>query len=228
MCLAYLTSSIGRKAVMAVTGVILFGFVLVHLLGNLQIFLGPDALNSYAEHLLSLPALLWPARAVLLLSLVLHMITAVSLSIENRIARPVGYRVQKAVASSFASRTMVMTGVITFAFIVYHLLHFTFETAHPQFCELHDAHGREDVYSMVVLSFREPAIAISYVLAMLVLCLHLSHGVQSLFQSLGLSNENSRRFFQRVARLSALAIFAGNTSIVASAYFGLLKLPGAL
>lgn len=208
---------------MAVTGLILFGFVVAHMLGNLQIFLGPDALNSYAEHLEELPALLWPARAVLLTSLLLHVFTAVSLAHENKKARPIGYKANQSVQLTYASRTMVMSGIIVFAFIVYHLFHFTFDIAHPEFCGKLDAKGRDDVYSMVVMSFRQPAIALTYVFAMFVLCAHLRHGVQSVFQTLGLSNENTRRGFDKLAIAAALLIFAGNTSIVACSYFGVFK-----
>ena len=223
MCLAYLTSSIGRKAVMAVTGLILFGFVVAHMLGNLQIFLGPEALNSYAEHLEELPALLWPARVILLISLLLHILTAVTLAHENKRARPVGYKAQGSVQITYASRTMVMSGLIVFAFIVYHLAHFTFGVTHPQYSGLLDAKGRHDVYAMVVMSFREPTVALPYTLAMFVLSAHLRHGVQSVFQTLGLSNENTRRGFDKLAVAAALLIFIGNTSIVACSYFGVFK-----
>lgn len=205
---------------MAVTGIILFGFVVVHMLGNLQIFLGPEALNGYAEHLESLPILLWPARFILLVSLILHVTCAISLTRANHAARPIGYEVNSTVRASYASRTMMMSGLIVFAFIVYHLMHFTFKVAHP---EISRAAGSENVYGMVVGSFRVPGIAASYIFAMFVLCAHLSHGVSSLFQSLGLNNRKWDRRFKFFARLVAFVIFAGNTSIPLAALLGVLK-----
>lgn len=222
----FLKSSIGRKYVMAVTGFLLFGFVVVHMLGNLQIFLGPDALNDYAKHLADLPMLLWPARIFLLIVLVLHIATAVSLGSGNRAARPVGYVKDATIRATYASRTMMMSGVIIFLFIVYHLLHFTFGKVQPQFFEHLDAKGREDVYAMVVLGFRNLYVSASYIIAMAALCLHLSHGLQSLFQSLGLREESCGRNLRNFSRATALLIFAGNSSIPAAAFLGLLKLPG--
>ena len=219
-------SSIGKKFLVAATGFILFGFVVAHMLGNLQIFLGREALNSYAEHLEELPALLWPARGVLLVSILIHIVLAVQLSIQNRQARPVAYTNKKSAVSTFASRTMLVTGSAVFFFIVYHLLHFTFKAVHPQYSRFLDAHGNRDVYSMVVASFRDPWIAASYVLAMIFLCLHLSHGARSLFQSLGASDEELKPFWKWVARGAAAVIFIGNCSIVTASYFGLLPLPG--
>lgn len=223
MCIKYLRSSVGRKAVMAVTGLFLYLFVIAHMLGNLQLFLGQDAINSYAEHLEELPYLLWPARVTLLFLLIAHMGTALSLAAENRRARPVAYSREATIGASLASRTMVLTGLALFAFIVYHLLHFTFDLAHPQYCGLTDAKGRDDVYSMVVLSFRQPGIAAAYLTAMGVMFFHLSHGVQSLFQSLGMSDENARPLFKRFAHVTAAAIWAGNSSLVLACYFGWIR-----
>ena len=210
---------------MAVTGLILFGFVIVHMLGNLQIFLGQDQLNNYAEHLEELPFLLWPARIFLLLTLVIHMKVAIQLALENKNARPIRYAYQDTVQASYASRTMVISGLIIFAFIVYHLLHFTFDKIHPEFSHLTDPKGRDDVYSMVVLSFRDPLIAGSYILAMAVLCFHLSHGVSSLLQSLGLNNENLRIRIKWAGNLLAWMIFVGNASMPVAAFLGILQLP---
>lgn len=223
MCLKFLKSSVGRKYFMAVTGVFLFGFVVAHMLGNLQIFLGPEALNEYAEHLQNLPALLWPARIFLLGVLTLHVSVSISLAIDNRRARSIPYACGATVQASYASRTMVMSGLIVLAFLVYHLLNFTFGVTHPQFFSLVDENGRRDVYSMVVLSFREPVVSGAYVAAMGLLCLHLSHGLSSLFQSLGLANEKIMPLLKRVGAAIAVLVFIGNCSIPAAAYFGVLK-----
>lgn len=220
------TSSLGKKYLVAATGLALFGFVVAHLVGNLQVFLGPQAINDYAEHLASLPALLWPARLALLAALIIHVFLAIQLSLENRRARPTRYAEQKSVASTAASRTMLVTGAAVFFFIVYHLLHFTFGAVHSEYYGLYDARGRHDVYSMTVASFRNPWIAGSYILAMVFLCLHLSHGIGSMFQSLGLSDEKLKSFWAKAARVAALFIFMGNSAIVAASFFGFLKLAG--
>lgn len=210
---------------MAVTGLLLFGFVFVHMLGNLQIFLGQDALNDYAKHLADLPALLWPARVVLLSLLLLHIGTAISLSFENRRARPVRYVRETTIQASYASRTMMMSGVIVFLFIVYHILHFTLGRVQPQFYGHLDAHGHKDVYSMVVLGFQNVFVSASYIVAMAALCLHLSHGFQSLFQSLGLRDEKSGPCLTKLSRALALLIFIGNSSIPVAILLGLVHMP---
>src|SRR5580765_3170395 len=126
-------SSLGKKYLMAVTGFALFLFVVGHLVGNLQIFLGPAAINSYGHFLQSNPELIWPARLFLLLMLVLHIWSEVNLALENKAARPIGYGEYNPVASSYASRTMLMSGVIVFVFVVYHLLHFTVQAQYVNF-----------------------------------------------------------------------------------------------
>ncbi len=211
---------------MAVTGLFLFGFVVMHMLGNLQIFLGQEALNRYAEALEDLPELLWPARVFLLASLMLHVWSASLLAIENRRARPTTYVTKSYVRASYASRTMMMSGLIVFFFIIYHLLHFTFGVIEPQYAHLVDSKGRDDVFSMVVLGFRHRSVSLTYITAMAVLGLHLSHGVSSLFQSLGLSDERRQPFFDGLARAAAFLIFIGNSSIPVSILTGLIHLPG--
>jgi succinate dehydrogenase / fumarate reductase cytochrome b subunit len=210
---------------MAVTGFFLFGFVVVHMLGNLQIFLGPAALNGYAEKLQEMTELLWPARLFLLTNLVLHVWTAVRLTTENRRARPVAYAYNDTVQASYASRTMMMSGLIVLAFVIYHLLHFTFGAVHPQYFNHTDAEGRHDVYAMVVSSFRDPLVAGAYVLAMIPLCMHLSHGIQSLFQTLGFCHPKYRRLIRRVSAAAGLVIFIGNISIPAAVFLGLVRMP---
>ena len=222
----YLKSSIGRKQIMAVTGLLLFGFVVAHMLGNLQIYLGQDALNDYAKHLEELPLLLWPARVILLTTLIVHIFVSMSLAAENRAARPVRYQVYGTVHASYASRTMVVSGILIFIFIGYHLLHFTFGQVQPQFFEHLDAKGREDVYGMVVHGFQNIYVSASYVFAMAVLCLHLSHGLQSLFQSLGLRSRAAAPFLSTMSAAVSLLIFIGNSSIPVSVLLGLVKMPG--
>ncbi len=216
-------SSLVKKMIMAITGLILFGFVVAHMLGNLQIFLGSEVLNSYAEHLEELGPLLWAVRIILLIALTFHIATAIQLAVENRAARPIPYASKNTVQASYASRTMVVTGFIVLAFIVYHLLHFTFGRIYPEFSGALDSHGRQDIYLMVVKSFQDPWVSGSYILAMFLLCVHLSHGLSSLFQSLGVSNEKWDKRFKLFAKVVATAIFIGNTSIPTAALLGILK-----
>ena len=222
---SFIKSSIGRKVIMALTGAALAGFVIVHMLGNLQIFLGPEALNSYAEHLEELTMLLWPARIFLLIALMVHIFVALSLAIENKKARPIVYQSQNTVQASYASRTMVFSGLIIFAFIVYHLLHFTFKFTNPGISNLVDAKGRDDVYSMVVLSFQSVQITTAYIISMVLLCYHLSHGLPSLFQSLGLSGVKCDALLKKIGKGIALVIFIGNCSIPLAAYLHFLNVP---
>src|SRR2546426_5597300 len=146
-------SSIGKKYIMAITGLLLFVFVIVHMLGNLQVYLGQEPMNAYAALLKSKPALLWTARVGLFIVAVLHIVSALQLAAENRASRPQAYAEGKPIAT-LASRTILVSGLIIFAFIVYHLMHFTFGVTNPDLMELHDAMGRHDVYTMVVEGFR--------------------------------------------------------------------------
>lgn len=199
---------------MAVTGCILFGFVTVHLLGNLQIYLGPDAINAYAALLKGNHLLLWTFRIGLLLVALIHIITALWLALENWRARPETYSpAYTPPYSSYASRTMVMSGLILLAFIVYHLLHFTVGVVQPSIMPLEDHLGRHDVYHMMIRGFSQPIVAISYLVAMGLLYLHLSHGIGSLFQSLGLKNRNYAGLILGFSQGAALLIFLGNCSI---------------
>jgi len=206
-------TSLGKKFVMAATGLAMFLFVIVHMLGNLQVFLGAEALNRYAAFLKSVPELLWFARLGLLAMVVLHIYCAVKLALENRAARPVPYAAPMPYQTSYAARTMVWSGFIVFAFIVYHLLHFTLGVVDPTLLELTDNAGRHDVHKMVLMGFSNPWVSGFYVLAMGMLCMHLSHGVSSFLQSLGLRNQDWKPWIDRLAVGSALVVFIGNSSI---------------
>jgi len=215
-------SSLGKKYVMAVTGFLLFLFVIVHMAGNLQVYLGPNAMNAYADLLKSKPVLLWTARAGLFLIAVLHIISALQLAAENRAARPQNYAEGKPIAT-LASRTILLSGLIIFAFIVYHLMHFTLGVTNPDFMELHDPLGRHDVYNMVIDGFRSPYVSLFYIISMGLLCLHLSHGVSSLFQSLGIRRTSTLATFNQFARVAALLVFIGNCSIPIAVLVGAVR-----
>ncbi len=208
---------------MAITGLMLLGFVIAHLLGNLQIFLGSDWLNDYSEHLKQIPFLLWPARCVLGVALILHMSTAIRLALENKKARGVPYATQATVQASLASRTMVLTGISVFLFIVYHLLHYTWGVVHPEFFHLMDSKGRKDIYSMVILSFQNPMISGVYLLALFILSQHLSHGLYSFLQTLGFTSERMIKKMKKVGWVLGWLIFIGYASIPAAALLGVLK-----
>jgi len=214
----FLRSTIGRKITMAVTGVILFGFVLGHMAGNLQLYLGPVVMNHYAVVLRQFlhGAGLWIVRAVLLLSVGLHIWSATTLTLDNWRARPVRYRRWKADGSDYASRTMRWSGYILAAFIVFHLLDLTLGSANPDFV-------RGDVYGNVVASFSRWPVALAYVVAMLLLGLHVRHGVWSLFRSLGVTHPRYIRAVKLLALLFALVIVVGNCSFPLAVLFGWVR-----
>lgn len=203
----YVTSTIGRKVVMAVTGLVLFGFVVGHFVGNLTLYLGPEAINAYSAflHQFLHGGGLWAARAVLLTSAVLHVWSATSLTLDSWAARPEAYRRWKAKDSTYASRTMRWGGVILAAFIVFHLLTLTLGRIQPDY-------RPGDVYHNVVTGFQLWPIALFYVVAMVLLALHLDHGMWSLCQTLGLSHPRYKRWARRAARGFALLILVGNCS----------------
>ena len=213
---------------MAVTGLALFLFVVVHMLGNLQIFLGPEFINEYGHFLQSKPELVWTARIGLLVMVILHIWAAIKLSAENRAARPASYSEFKPVGSSYASRTMLVSGLVIFTFIIYHLLHFTVQTeginfADTDFKTLHDAKERHDIYNMMVIGFSNPIISVFYIISMTLLSLHLSHGVSSMFQSLGLKNRKYGKAIDRLALVAAIVLIIGYSAIPIAVLTGVLK-----
>ncbi len=209
----FYSSTVGKKAVMAVSGCILFLFVLGHLAGNLQIYEGPEKINNYARFLRSMPSLLWGTRITLLVMVALHIWSSIQLAIRNNAARPAGYVKKKAAGSSYASRTMYWSGPIILAFVIYHLLDFTFGTVNPAFQE-------GNVYANVVASFQLPQVSAFYIFAMVLLCMHLYHGLWSMFQSLGVHRATT---LKRGAAAAAILIAAGNISIPVSVMAGLVK-----
>jgi succinate dehydrogenase / fumarate reductase cytochrome b subunit len=195
-------SSIGGKATMAVTGLLLFGFVVAHLLGNLQLLKGADAINNYAKMLHDLGPLLWVARIGLLVVFVLHVATAIRLSRANKAARPVAYAKGATMQATMASRSMVLSGLTVGAFLVYHLAHFTFGAVHgaraAKALEVANAPWNgHNVHAMVTGSFADPLVVTLYVAAQVVLFLHLSHGVQSLAQTLASTTAATPRWCAR-------------------------------
>ncbi|MSP24717.1 MAG: succinate dehydrogenase cytochrome b subunit [Myxococcales bacterium] len=219
------TSTIGRKVVMAASGALLFGFVIAHMLGNLQIFLGPEAINEYSHGLHNVPALLWGARAVLLLAVLAHIVTAVQLALHNKRARPIAYRMKKDAVTSYAARTMVWSGPLLLLYIVYHLAHLTFGyTDGIGYQHLPtDANGLPDVYHNVVNSFRVPWVTAVYVTAQLALTLHLYHGAWSMLQSLGLNHRRYNEALRSSLVAIAMAVTVGFVAVPLAVQFGFVK-----
>ncbi len=211
--------------IVAVTGLVLILFVIGHLLGNLQIFLGPEWINGYAEKLRQLGMLLWVIRGGLLIAVLLHIYYTIRLAIENRRARPERYKRKDTVKATFASRSMVLSGLILLAFIIYHILHFTVRATDPRFNTLPlDPLNHYDIYSMMIYGFQNPLVSGFYLLSMFLLALHLSHGSSSFFQSLGLNNQKLTARLARGGRIFAWLLFLGYSSIPVAVLLGWVKL----
>lgn len=219
------STTIGKKMVMALSGFVLFGFVIGHMLGNLQVFLGPDAINGYSHTLHSTPALLWGARAVLLGAIVAHATTAISLVGMNRAARPVQYAVKKDIATDYAAKTMFLSGMTIALYVVYHLAHLTFGVTKGlgyQHLPL-DKNGLPDVYFNIVQSFKVPWCTAVYVAAQVALSLHLYHGAWSLFQSLGINHKRYNEALRSSAVAVAMAVCVGFLAVPLGVMFGFVK-----
>lgn len=216
-------SSLGKKYVMAFTGLGLWLFVIIHMAGNLQIYLGPERINAYAETLKSQPVILWGARLALLTITVLHITAAVQLALINRRARPVKYATGKIIVASFAQRTIVLSGLIILAFILFHLAHFTVGLVDPNYMELRDPALRHDVYHMMVTGFSNVWVSGFYILSMGLLALHLSHGISALFLSLGWRTKKVFNFLYKFAHAVAALLFIGNVSIPLAVMAGWVK-----
>jgi succinate dehydrogenase / fumarate reductase, cytochrome b subunit len=210
-------STIGQKIVMAVTGVILVGFLIGHFLGNALIWLGPKAINDYSAALHRLGELLWLARIILLTSVVLHIAAAFSLYAKNSAARPQRYKVRRDLATNYAARTMMWSGPILLGFIVYHLAHLTFGLTPGTY-----EHSHDDVYANLVRGFSIPWVTGLYVISMIALGNHLFHGTWSMFQSLGINHPSYNLRLQRIALGLTLLITLGNISIPLTVLLGLV------
>jgi succinate dehydrogenase / fumarate reductase cytochrome b subunit len=206
-------SSLGKKYLMAITGLGLFLFVVFHMMGNLQIFLGREAINHYGHMLKANPEFLWPARIGLVVFVIIHIWTSIVLTLENRAKREQPYAVKRIVAASFASRTMIYSGLLLLSYIVYHLFQFTVLVTNPEYAELRDQLGRHDIYRMTVLAFSDIRVSAVYIFGMGFLCLHLSHGASSMFQSIGLKNEANCVLLDRFGLVAAWVIFVGYSSV---------------
>ena len=221
--LGFYRTTVGKKVVMAITGLIWVGYVIVHMFGNLKLFEGPETINAWGVFLREVGgpvfrngSVLWAFRLVLIAALVLHVLAAFQISKLDLDSRPVSYSVRRDVQASFASRTMRWGGVAILLFIIYHLLHMTTGTVHPDFRE-------GDIYHNLVTGLRVPLVALVYIAAMLALGLHLYHGVWSMFQTVGLNDERRTRLLRGLATVVAVGVAAGFVSLPLAILLGLVR-----
>lgn len=223
----FLKSSIGRKVLMAITGLFMVLFAITHLLGNSSIFGWlPGGINAYAHHLHSMPApVIWGFRLGLLALISIHIWFGIQLTIENRDARSQQYAVKTTQKASFASENMIWTGLVILAFILYHLAHFTLQVVSPETAALSnpDALGNPNVFGMVVAAFQNIGITLIYAVSMAALFLHLYHGIQSFFQSLGWNNDRTMCAITSSGKLVALVLFVGYLAIPLTILVHILK-----
>ncbi|MCX7999762.1 MAG: succinate dehydrogenase cytochrome b subunit [Leptospiraceae bacterium] len=216
-------TSVGKKIIIAITGIFLIGFVFGHMLGHLQMFVGQDKYNSYAKMLKDLGPLLWIIRIVLLAFFVIHIKFAIQVTLENKKARPVPYYNQKTQVASLASRTMAISGIIILAFVIYHLLHFTLHATHPEYANMVDSQGRPDVYGMMIAAFHSPLLLSSYLVAVGLLCFHLSHGIFSVLQTLGLNHPKIDRKVKVTSTALAAFLFIGYASVPLAIFLNIIQ-----
>jgi succinate dehydrogenase cytochrome b subunit len=214
----FYASTVGKKVVMGVTGLIGIGFVIVHSLGNLLVFRGPEAINSYSHFLKSTGELLWTLRVVLVVAVILHVIAAVQLTRQSRAARPIGYTKRETQVATIASRTMRWGGALLLVFIVVHILHFTTGTIRPA-----GVFSREDVYANVVTSFRIWWVSLFYVVAMVALGFHLFHGAWSSVRSIGISPASPQPLHRKFSVLIAVLVWAAFTAIPVAIVAGIVR-----
>jgi succinate dehydrogenase / fumarate reductase, cytochrome b subunit len=210
-------SSVGKKVVMAVTGFIMVAYLITHVLANLLVFQGPVHINAYSAFLHGTGGALWAARLVLLVALVLHVVAALQLTLRRRAARPIGYQAgSEPQVATWGSRTIRWGGGFILVFLIYHILHFTLGTVHPDFID-------GDPYHNVILGFRNPLVVIFYLLAMAAVGLHLYHGVWSGGRSLGISRPSPHPMRRRLALVLAVLVWLGFTVIPLAVYGGVVK-----
>ena len=215
------SDSIGRKVVMAITGTLMVLFVIGHMLGNLTIYAGASGLNGYAHHLHELAPLVWGTRIVMGAAVLLHLFLSITITLENTAAKPDRYAVQNSLRATFASKNMIWTGAILGAFILYHLLHFTFRVTPDVAAYTGEVPG--NVYGMVTTALHGAFAGLAYIVAMVSLFLHLSHGIQSVFQTFGLSNAFLLPRWGMVGKVLSTVFLVGFASIPAVILAGILS-----
>jgi succinate dehydrogenase / fumarate reductase cytochrome b subunit len=206
-------SIVGKKILMAVTGILMALFLVGHALGNSTFLIGQEAINTYAHHIQSLGPLLWLERLIMLAVLAVHIWMGLSLTLENWKAKPQKYQVKRYVRTEFASRTMIYTGLIILAFLIYHLLHFTIRVTHPDISGLHDAAGRHDVYTLALRSFGQVLVSLIYLVGLAAVLLHLWHGLGSFFQTMGWNSDRTMATTDIGGKIAAAVLFLGFMAI---------------
>jgi succinate dehydrogenase / fumarate reductase cytochrome b subunit len=208
---------------MTITGQIMVLFVIVHVLGNSTIYV--NWLNAYAAGLHAFPPFLWAFRSLMIAAVLLHVYLGIVVTLENRASKPQAYAITHHLSATFAGRNMIWSGALIFSFLIYHLLQFTFQVTDPANAAVRnlDAAGRPDVLSMVVQSFQHMSIALVYILSLTALMLHLTHGIQSSFQTWGLNNDRSMPIIVKAGTLTAVVLFLGYVAIPLVIVLGLLK-----
>jgi len=217
------TSSVAKKVLMTITGQLMVLFVIVHVLGNSLIYV--NWLNAYAVGLHAFPPMLWAIRLTMIAAVLLHIYLGIVVTLENRASKPQAYAITNHLSATFAGKNMIWTGAFIFFFLMYHLLQFTFQVTEPAIAAVRnlDAAGRPDVVSMVVLSFQHTGIALVYVASMTALLLHLTHGIQSSFQTWGLNNDKSLPVMIKAGTGTAVLLFLGYAAIPVVILLGILN-----
>lgn len=219
----HLQTTVGKKVVVALTGLGLVCFVALHMLGNLQVFEGPHAINRYAAFLRDMPILLWTIRVGLLMLAILHIGLAIQLSVRNHHARPTAYANRTYRHASIASRTMAVSGLVLLAFIVFHLLHLTAGMIAPLLPDHLDTEGHTDVYGKLLHAFRNPIMVSIYLMGQLGLAFHLSHAISSSVQTLGLEHGVFNRLFKVAGPALVFVVVLGNVAIVLAIFLGVVR-----
>lgn len=213
---------VGKKILMACTGSFLLFFIIVHLLGNSSIYVGPDGINAYTKQLHSMPFLVWLFRLMMLVIFTLHVFIGVQLYVQNNASKPVKYFIKKSRKATFFSKNMIWTGIAIAAFLTYHLLHFTFRVTGGESLGT-DMLGRPDVYSMVLSGLKNTPSAIIYILGLIALLFHILHGIQSLFQTMGLNCEKMQTGITKASMTAAVVIFIAYLAIPVVIFAGILR-----
>jgi succinate dehydrogenase (or fumarate reductase) cytochrome b subunit, b558 family len=223
--LTFYRSTIGKKIIMAVTGLIGLGFLIVHIAGNLQVFAGAAKINGYGALLHGpLDELTWLVRIVLIVAVILHVLMAYQLTQRSAAARPTGYQRRTPQVSTLASRTMKWGGVLLLVFIVFHILHFTTQTIDPGGVRgLTDSQGHRDVYGNIVASFRIWWVSAFYIVSMIALGMHLYHGAWSSVRTLGYAKASAHPLHRRIALTIAVIVWLGFTLVPVGVIAGILR-----
>lgn len=222
MVLSLTKSVIFAKVIVAITGLAMVGFIIGHTAGNILVYVGQDAINTYAQGLKDLGAGLWVVRIGLIVAVLLHIFYSIKLAGMNKAAKPIGYKKSTYKRSTFGSKNAVILGITVLAFLIYHLLHYTFQLTHPEYKDMADALGRHDVYTMMITGFGKPIISIIYVIGVLGLGYHLRHGIQSMVHTLGFNGGSVSNYSNLAAKLITAFVVLGLGSIPIAVLTGLV------